>query len=237
MVNKIGALLISSNEPQLEQCLTSINNQTVPFASVVHMDNIIPESVAFNKGLGMSPDKWVMKINGDMILQENAVETALHHMVDNDKVFTYNYILFDSFIKANIYGCSVLLKSAYQLVRYPNMLSNEFYAGKKIQKSGLLKIAPEGVIIGTHCLNPDDFQVFRRFYSFGVKHSKLHMSRRLKILYEETKNIQYRLALEALYLGFSKKHYPSSHNIDFDKQVYNNFIKENGYEDIYRIIT
>lgn len=226
-MDEIGALIISAEEPQVEQCVAAVNNQTIPFSSIVHIENVVPESVAFNSGIRLATDKWVVKINGDMILYENAMETIVANMLPIDNVFVYNYMLFDEFIKAPIYGCSVMLRSAFQKVRYPNMITNDVYTGKKIQKSGMKKVSPEGVIIGTHCLNPDDFQVFRRFYSFGVKHSKVRrpMKHRLQHLYNETNNLQYLLAVESLNLGSFKRTYPGSHNIEFDRKIYNEFIK------------
>jgi len=225
---KIGALIISAEEPQLERCLHSVYNQTVPFSNIVHMNNVIPESKAFNKGLAASTDDWIMKINGDMILYDNAVEIALSNMEENEDIFLYSYGLFDAFLQAPICECGVFLKSAFLRVRYPNMLTDDVYSQRKLRRQGFVRRTPyrDGIMVGTHCADPDEFQVFRRFYSNGVKHGKRFMGRLLQKLYKHTKDPLYDLAFKALMFGMTKRDYPTSHNLNFDKIMFDKFKKE-----------
>ena len=78
-------------------------------------------------------------------------------------------------------------------------------------------------MIGTHFSDPDEFQVFRRFYSMGVKHGRGGNGRRLAQMYEETKNKSYTLASSALLFGTRERYYPTSHSIDFDKRMFDKF--------------
>lgn len=224
-MKSIGALIVSAGEPQLERCLQAVYNQTVPFAHVVHIDNISPEHIAFNQGIKESVDEWIMKIDGDMILYSNAVEVALFHMVEEPDIFMYSYGLFDEFLQSPICGCGVFSKVAFQLVRYPNMLNDDEYSAKKLRRDGWIRKTPirEGVTIGTHFSEPDEFQVFRRFYATGVKHGRGGTGRRLVQLYEDTGNDLYKLASGALLFGTKERYYPTSHNIHFDREMYNKF--------------
>jgi len=228
MKTKIGALIISANEPQLERCLHAVYNQTMPFSNVIHMDGIIPEAKAFNQGMEASTDEWVMKINGDMILYSNAVEVASFYMEDDPLIFLYSYGLIDTFLNAPICGCGVFRKSAFEKVPYANMLANDTYAAKRLQRLGMIKRTPykDGIMIGSHCDNPDEFQVFRRFYSNGVKYGKRFMGRRLRRLLQHTGDPLYDIALKSLMFGMSERNYPTSHNIDFDKEMFEKFKKE-----------
>jgi len=224
-MKSIGALIVSAGEPQLDRCLQAVNNQTIPFSNIVHMENIIPESVAFNKGIYESKNEWVMKVDGDMILYSNAVEIALFHMSTEENIFMYTYGLFDEFIQAPISGCGVFFREAFKMVRYPNMLTDDEYAGKKLRRMGYIRkgFAREGTTIGTHCSQPDEFQVFRRFYTYGVKHGRMNMRWRLRDLYANTKDDLYLLAIEAMEYGSKMKYYPTSHNIHFDREMFNKF--------------
>ena len=62
------ALIVSVDEPQLERCLESVRNQTVPFSRIVHINGVVPQHRAIRKGIRKTSDEWVMKIDGDMIL-------------------------------------------------------------------------------------------------------------------------------------------------------------------------
>lgn len=227
-VQSIGALIVSAGEPQLERCLHAVNNQTIPFSHIVHINNIVPESVAFNTGIEASTDEWIMKIDGDMILYSNAVEIALFNMSSENNIYAYSYGLFDEFLQTPICGCNVLSRSAFQLVKYQNVLANDIYTGRKLRRLGFIRKAldKQGILIGTHCPNPDEFQIFRRFYSNGVKHGKRFFGRHLHRLYQETGNILYKFAFESLMFGTVERSYPTSHNLDFDRQMFEKFKEE-----------
>lgn len=228
MRREIGALIVSAGEPQLERCLEAVKGQTVPFSNIVHKDNIIPESVAFNTGMDEVQGEWVMKVDGDFILRRDAVEMVLNSMTDDEDVYMFVYALYDSFLRAIIWGCGVYRREFYtQKVRYPNMLSNDVWAGKKLNKMGYRNVRPLGdsVPIATHCEDPDEFQVFRRFFTRGVKGGKRFVWKILVRLYEETHDPLYDLAMRAIEFGMEKKLYPSSHNLNYDRQMYEEFLK------------
>lgn len=219
----IEALIISADEPQLERCLQSVGSQTIPFSNITHINNVSPESTAFNTGLAMVKDELVMKIDGDMILHNNAVETALKRIPEeNGNAYVHNFILFDSFLKQNIRGCGVMVKSIFRKVRYPNMLCDDVWVGHKLRKMGF-GMERYTEVIGTHCEDPDEFQVFRRFYSMGVKHGKRYAWRYLSRLYEDTKGPLYDLGMRAIEFGIEKKSYPTSHDVNFDRKMFEEF--------------
>ncbi len=225
MPRSVEALIISFNEPQLERCLQAVREQTIPFSNITHINGISPEHNAFNSGISLVTNEWVMKIDGDMILYEDAVETVLRSSDENESdLYMYSFGLDDTFIKRPICGVGVFRARLYRSIRYPNMLSNDVYAGKKIQPMGWKRKKPfkEGVNIGTHCDSPDEFQVFRRFYTNGVKDG-LFMLRFLTPLFEQTKDPLYDLAIKAVRFGAQKRYYPTSHNLSFDKKMFEEF--------------
>jgi len=225
MVNNIEALIISAGEPQLERCLKAARNQTAPFSNIVHVDNVVPESSAFNRGMSLGTSEWVMKIDGDMILVDNAVEKILGSMIDESNVFMFSYVLEDTFLRSLIYGCGVFRRKLFTKVPYPNMLTDDAYAAKKIQKMGYERRRPLGdrFPVATHFDDPDDFQVFRRFYSRGVKGGRDYLWVMVHKLHAKTGDPRYQLAMDAIDFGWEKKHYPSSHNIIFDRKMFEEF--------------
>lgn len=106
----IGALIVSAGESQVEKCIAAVNDQTIPFSNIMHIADVVPENRAFNRGMRLCRDEWVMKIDGDMILYSNAVEIVTEYMGRNsgDNVFVYSFGLLDGFLKAPICGKSVV---------------------------------------------------------------------------------------------------------------------------------
>lgn len=219
----IEALIISTDEPQLERCLESVKNQTIPFSNIVHINGVVPESVAFNRGMSLITEEWVMHIAGDFILYENAVAVAIENMekYHDDKIFTYTYQVYDAFLKCDLCGCSVSRASAYKSVPFRDVLSDDIWAGRRLLRQGLIRKDLQGIVIGTHFDSPDEFQVFRRFYARGIKRDWRNFGRILNAL--ANGNPMYELALKALEFGNLKKHYPTSHNIDFDRKMFEEF--------------
>lgn len=222
---KIEALIISCCEPQLERCINSINKQTIKFSNITHIENIIPEHLAFNTGIEKIKDDWFMKIDGDMVLYENALEIVISYLKNNtENVFMFSFGLFDEFLQENTMGCNIYNTKLIQNIKYENLLVNDRIAVKKLSKLNHIRHKKNKVIIGTHCSEPDDFQVFRRFYTVSVKYGKVFVIK-LNELYQKTKNPLYQVAIDASYLGRKSKYYPTSHNLEFDKILFNEYLE------------
>lgn len=218
----ITALIVSAGEPQLERCLESVHNQTTPFSNIVHVDNVIPEAMATNSGVDQVKDKWFMKVDGDFFLYPNAVETVLDNMVEDENIVSYGFPLFDEFIKQPIYGAGVTQTEIMKKYRLPNMLSNDLWHGRKLRKMGFGR-KKCSVIVGTHFENPSKFQVFKRFFIAGIKYDKKYYWRVLYWLHVKTKDPLLLMAMRAIEFGMIKKHYPFSHNLDYDKEMFGEF--------------
>jgi glycosyltransferase involved in cell wall biosynthesis len=220
----LDALVVSAGEPQLERCLAAVRNQTVPFSNLVRRDNVIPEHLAFNGGMAEAVSDWVMKIDGDMILYENAVEEVLKYVEDHtDMTGNFVFPLNDTFIGANIIGCNVFRRKVYtEVIQYPNLLCNDVWAGSKLRRMGYHGKRPS-FVVGTHFDNPDDFQVFRRFFIRGVKDGKRFMWNLLEERLSSTMDSRYELAMRSVEFGMKIGKYPTSHNLEYDREMYEAF--------------
>jgi len=228
----IDAMIISVQEPQLKRCVEAVRNQTVPFDTTYHLDSIIPESEAFKRGMKLVAGKWVMKIDGDMVLYPDAVEIVTAYVNRNDMgVCGYYFGLHDTFLDLNMGYCGVLRTNLYQSVagERRNRLSEERKTIDILRKKGWVAKKTLKVIVGTHFDKPDEFQVFRKFYCTGVRENDNSFNlNRLNQLREKTGDPLYSLALDAISFAKTKnRYYPGSRNIEFDRKLYEEFKHEN----------
>lgn len=228
----IDAMVISALEPQLDRCLKSVNEQTVPFYNIVHVDNVAPEYLAWTQALEQTKSEWAVCVNGDMILIPNAVEICLQALKKHNdkKIFVYGFALYDTFLRRTISCCKLIRTDVYKSRPYRDQLCNDDKAILLLRRGGWIVknfiTGPERIVIGTHFEEPDDFQVFRRFYARAMKKDSKWMINELNGLRIRHKHSHYELALQSFLFGKKEAVYPGSHNIEFDKTMYKKFLKE-----------
>ena len=104
------------------------------------------------------------------------------------------------------------------------MLCNDLYFDKKLRRLGYA-LRRTRVVIGTHMQDPDDFQIFRRFYCVGVKYGRGRgVYSCLNAMFNKTQDDKYQFAMKALDFGAKETRYPGSHNIIFDRTKYEEFL-------------
>jgi len=228
---ELDAMVLSVGEPQLDRCLEAVRNQKIPFKNIIHMESVVPESEANNRGLQLVKSEWVAKIDGDIILSNNATETMITHMgkYNGDKISSYHFALYDPFIRWIIGATSVFRTELFKAEIQPDKLGGSG-GGRIVDRLArrgwkAKKFIKEGVVVGVHFDKPDEFQVFRRYYCDGVRANDNSFNiRRMTELYEETHNPLYSLAIEAIRFAKAKnRSYVGSRNIDFDRKLFEEF--------------
>jgi glycosyltransferase involved in cell wall biosynthesis len=228
----IEAMIISIDEPQLERNVAALNAQTVPFSKIIHINNVVPEYKAFNRGLELLSGDWVMKVDGDFILKPDTVETALKYINQGNhdgRIFAYHFGLIDTFLDVKMGFCSVFKTMVYRSVPYKDKFSDDIDAIQILRKKGWIdiKLLDDGVIVGTHFDKPDEFQVFVRFYLRGRRYKSNDSTiRKLGKLLHRTGDPLYSVALKAIEFGKENRDYPGSHNLDFNRKMYEKFRRE-----------
>lgn len=226
----VEAFLVSMNDSQLERCLESIKNQTVPFSKLTHISGVSPASEAWNRGWKLVTEEWTVILNGDYILNPNALEVSLDYMKTrmDDRVSAYCFGLYDPFIEEVDEMFCVTRSSVYKSIKAPDRLSFDRYVGSKVKKLGWKYVKNLSLIVGTHCENPTEYQIFTRFSRIHKKYSmkQVHfMEKRASDLLDRTGDPRYRVALEAM------KHtaeYPGSYRVEFDKKRWDEFNANRG---------
>jgi hypothetical protein len=226
----IDACISSVGEPQVERCLKSVREQVVPFANIIHVDGVVPEVKAFRETLKQVKSEWMMKIDGDMILHDYAVGVAQDYInkETDSSVVEYQFGLYDEFIKRIINSCRVSKVAAIKSVRSKDRMENDYSIVIQMEERGMkcVRLWKEDhpVVIGTHFDNPDEFQIFVRYYHAGVLRTKVTM-RVLNKLYNSTKDPRYDLAIRAFNYGYNKgyKQYPGSRDVNYDRKEFEKF--------------
>ena len=222
----IDALLLSVDDPQLPEGLAAIKNQTVPFGKLIHLNNVAPENRAFNEGMQMVDAEWVMYIGGDMILDKDAVELITTYMKahSGENISGYYFGLWDSFLECKVGYIGVLRSSIYKKVKFQNSMTDDGDVVRDLRSKGWVTQKLLDFIVGTHCHDPNDLQVFRRCYVHGVRfNGNRSIKGRLIELLKETGNPLYQLGIDAIEFARIKKYYPGAHDVNFDKQNFEEF--------------
>lgn len=226
----IDACVRSVGEPQLEKCLESVRNQTVPFANIIHVDRVSPEVEALRALLRQVKSEWMMLIDGDMILHDDATKISQSY-IDREtdiSVVEYQFGLYDSFLERVINSCRVSKVDAIKSVRSKDRMENDYSIVRQMEDRGMKCVrlwqGKSPVVIGTHFENPDEFQIFLRHYHAGVLRTKVTM-RILNELYNSTKDSKYNFAIRAMNYGLSKgyKKYPGSRDVNYDRNEFEKF--------------
>ena len=225
----MDAMIISVDEPQLNRCVAAVKNQSIPFGRIVHVNNVCPEYRAFNMGMEKVVGDWVMKVDGDFILNRDAHKIARDYVdgYSDDRCCAFFFGLFDSFLDQNIGYCAVLRAGLYKKYPYLDKLSNDRKMIDRLRSMGWDALRKNRVILGTHFDQPDEFQVFKRFYTQRIKYPRDNsivgiLSKRL----EKTGDPLYELGLRAVGFANEVKKYPGSHNKVFDEELFEQFMEK-----------
>lgn len=236
----IDAVVVSIGESQLDRCLESVKKQVVPFSNIIHVDGVVPEAEAFKKGIEQVKEKWAMVIGGDFILNDDATIEGIKKIKEytSIKIGGFLFGLFDSFIQRIINSCTVYNTEAVRSTTWHDTLRNDRRAIHEMESRGwVFKRFFRGreiIVIGTHFDDPDEFQIFRRYFVAGIKRNpSLPL---IQDLYKRTKDKRYKLAIQAINYGWSKSQnsYSTSHNVDYDRRMFEEFKHEdlNSYSSI-----
>jgi GT2 family glycosyltransferase len=225
---KLDAMVISIGEPQLDRCLESVKNQTVPFSNIIHLDGVVPNSKAFNQGIRMVKEEWAMHIGGDMILYPNAVEIAMRYVdrSGHDEICGYCFEIDDTFLRCRIGFISVLRTVAFKDVTFLDTAFDDRKMSWRLREKGWRFRKPKHSL-GTHFDCPNRFQIFCRFYFHACKFNddNSYVRKRMEELYEKSTDGRYLVGLAAL--DFAKIHpkYPGSPNLAFNREMFREFEK------------
>ncbi len=219
----ISAIILSVDEPQLEQCLRSVEGQG--FSKIVHVNSVAPQAEAYKQALQQIDTEWYFLLGGDMILKKNAVQRAQKTITDSE-VCQYQFALWDSFLGIPIYGCPLNLTKSVRSAEIKFKIGNDTNLIDQLLSKGWQRIrAPKNKPIGTHFKNPNERQVFSRFRVRGYKSidrpkEYAFYMKILKNQFRRTKDPLYQAAISAFLYGHKTPYPANGHDFLSDRQEY-----------------
>jgi len=239
---------IGVEEPQTKRAFDSVYKQKYGrFDPVIHKINVSPQSKAMNEinneAVQRNITEWSLWLSGDMILAESAIAWIDNYMrnIDppNENTIEYTFGLWDTFLEEIICGCPLRRMDVYSNTIRKNVMRNDFYVRKELEKQGYEFKRPckHAHAIGTHFDNPDEFQVFRRFKARGIKSRKNpkernnYLKKLKRLRSKNSDNKLYEQAVSAFLFGFKKASFIGAHDITIDEIEYQHW-KKNEVHDL-----
>ena len=168
----IDAMITSVDDPQLPRCVEAVGSQTIPFSHVVHNNNVCPMNRAFQLGFSQTTGDWVVSVDGDMILDKNALERMRGIIDGSTDVSGYYFGLIDTFLQCGIGYLSVFNGHLYRKQAIPDHPVWDSKLVRRLTREGWRQVKLFHVRLGTHFDNPDEYQVFKRFYIHGFRYAR-----------------------------------------------------------------
>jgi GR25 family glycosyltransferase involved in LPS biosynthesis len=162
-------IIRSGKNPNYEDCLNSLNNQSVNFILKEIVD-ISPMSKAFQKMIDDCETEYYIQVDEDMILDENAIEKIYDEIISSDyKVAIVAHMLRDVHLDFNIYGVKgykheILKNYPYNL----EIISCEVDQMKRMDIDGYSTLMIESVL-GLHSPKWSPELIYERYFDLMEK--------------------------------------------------------------------
>jgi GR25 family glycosyltransferase involved in LPS biosynthesis len=167
---KLTVFIVNAGEnPNYKDCINAINNQNCTF-QIKFIENIAPMSKAFQKMIDDCETEYYIQVDGDMILNTNAIETIYNTLVTSDsKISIVAYMLKDAHLNYNIYGVkgykhNLLKKYPYNL----EIISCEVEQIKRMQNDGYETLMLE-TVLGLHSPFWTPELIYERYFDLMEK--------------------------------------------------------------------
>ena len=155
-------ILTCGKDPNIDDCLTALKNQTVTFKIDIIKD-YSPLNMAFNEMIIRCKTDYYIECDSDMVLYDDAIR-LLYNSIKNtsDKCVMTSYMLTDVHLKKDIYGIKIYKHNIFKQYPYKNELSCEMGQLEKLQKDGYTyKLFDE--VIGKHSPKWTNETIFHRY--------------------------------------------------------------------------
>lgn len=230
----IDCIVQSFNEPQLDRCLKSLREQTYPYYRIINVNGVIGTYNAFKRWVMMIQTEWFTATGGDLVYYKDALENLIKFKDAHPSDLCCNYCLtcWDPFMELKTGYLCLARTSAFQeataLDEIQDILVFDRNIARRMREKGYFVRKNMKVIAGTHFEDPDEFQVFHRFFILATKDGRwgYELNRNIMTrLYERDKKPLQLLAIEALDFGDEKGPYGRSIDNNYNLQMYEEFKK------------
>ena len=226
----VDCIVQSFNEPQLDRCLKSIRNQTYPYYRIVNVNGVLGTNNAFRRVLSSVQTEWFSAVGGDCIYYKDALSNLIKFMEAHPHEKCCNYCLtcYDPFMEIKTGFLCIARNTAFKEVmgNLSDNLTFDRSIAARLRHNGWFVRKNMRVIAGTHFEDPDEFQVFHRFFILATKDGLRGYNINKEImenLYKRDKKPLQDMAIKALNFGIEKQVYQRSIDNNFNLQMYEEF--------------
>jgi len=221
MYNDLTIFLVSSGKnPNYDDCLTSLRNQSVDWL-IRYVKDVSPMSKAFQTMVDRCPTKYFVQCDHDMILDRDAIE-KLYNKIQKvyKEVAILGCMLYDPHLDKNIYGVKIYNRDIIKNYPYKDSLSCEVDQIKEFEKDGYrFHFDPE--VIGKHSPKWTKEIIYERYFNLMEKFKQYKYSWLQKIPQQLFQKVQKNpteeniYALLGAYTSISQKNQMQNKEKDF----------------------
>lgn len=159
----------AGDNPNYDDCISALKSQDCMF-QIKYINNVAPMSKAFQKMITDCKTQYYIQVDGDMILNPNAVQTIYNTLVSSNKnTSIVAYMLKDVHLNFNIYGVKgykhdILEEYPYNL----KIISCEVEQMKRMEKDGYKTDMIE-TVVGLHSPKWTPELIYERYFDLMEK--------------------------------------------------------------------
>lgn len=162
-------VLISPDNPNTDDCLKTLNEQTVKF-KLDKIENYHPMSAAFQEMLNRCTTPYYIQVDCDMILYSHAIETMFDFITEDENCMLC-FELKDVHLNRKIFGIKIYDTKIFKSYPYENVISCEMKQLKQLENDGYSwKFVDK--TLGLHSPKWNDSLIFDRYYDLMQKYNK-----------------------------------------------------------------
>ena len=162
MDSDIGVVVLSAIQKPLEKCLRAIQNQEGGPYPIIYVENVFPMSEAFSRMLEVAQTKFVVQVDGDIVLKPWAIKTLLKGIRYKPWVYaSWGQLYEDGFGLGGAVRCwrvPIVKQFGFRNVR---CVDRDLH--KRIRRWGFQRYEVKtGAVFGTHYPRETEFDIFSK---------------------------------------------------------------------------
>ena len=162
-------IIRSGDNPNYEDCLSSLNNQSIKF-NLIEIKDVAPMSKAFQKMIDNCETDYYIQVDEDMILFEDTIEKIYDRfIITEDNISTIAHMLNDNHLDFDIYGIKgykhkIMKNYPYNL----EIISCEVEQMTRLQNDGFETLMYSEVV-GYHSPKWTEQLIYERYFDLMEK--------------------------------------------------------------------
>ena len=162
-------IIRSGDNPNYEDCLNSLNNQSIKF-NLIEIKDVAPMSKAFQKMIDNCETDYYIQVDEDMILFEDTIEKIYDRLIiTEDNISTVAHMLNDNHLDFDIYGIKAYKHKIMKNYPYNlEIISCEVEQMTRLQNDGF-ETFMYSEVVGYHSPKWTEQLIYERYFDLMEK--------------------------------------------------------------------